>query len=93
VQCKIFVKAAAKEAEWVASKHKPSMDKYLKVAGPSFATDMSLFGGFVLLQEQIPHKLTSDPAFQRMSYLSGNAGRLLNDIQSYKVHMLYYSLV
>ncbi len=86
IQWERWLTSTLTESEWVESNYVPTMQEYMKVAEPSIALEPIVLSTLFF----VPGQLLSDEVIASYDYyhvmqLVNHAGRLLNDIQGFKV--------
>lgn len=80
-----LLKSMLKEAEWVRHKSVPRMDEYMRNAYVSFALGPIVLPALYLVGPKLSEEAVRAPEFHQLFELMSTCGRLLNDIQSFKV--------
>lgn len=80
-----LLKSMLREAEWLRDKSVPTMDDYMKNGYVSFALGPIVLPTLYLVGPKLSGKVVQDPEIRHLYELMSTFGRLLNDIQSFKV--------
>ena len=79
------------EAKWLHENHIPTLEEYLSVALASSAYHMLAVSSFVGMEDSITEETFiwafDDPKILRASTI---IGRLMNDVVSHKVYIIFY---
>ena len=74
-----------KEAEWARGTYVPKMDEYIENGYVSFALGPIVLPTIYLVGPQLSESVVGSDELRNLFKLMSMCGRLLNDIQSYKV--------
>ncbi|KAI3904917.1 hypothetical protein MKW98_007620 [Papaver atlanticum] len=84
-----------KEAEWTHNKVVPTLEEYMANAYVSFASGPIVLPALYLVGPNIPEEVVRDTEYHNLFKVMSTCGRLLNDIQGFKVSvtsLLYFSI-
>lgn len=74
-----------REAEWLRNKSVPSLDEYMTNGYVSFALGPIVLPVVYLVGPKLSEEVARSPELHNLYKLLSTFGRLLNDIQSFKV--------
>jgi hypothetical protein len=80
-----LLKSMLKEAEWLRDKSMPTMDEYMTNGCISFALGPIVLPALYFLGPKLSEEVVQAPEICHLFELMSTCGRLLNDIQSFKV--------
>ena len=75
-----------REAEWTRTKAVPTVDEYMTNAYVSFALGPIVLPTVYLVGPKLSEEVVRNPELHRLYKLMSTFGRLLNDMQSFKVY-------
>ena len=86
-----LLKSMLKEAQWLINKLAPALDEYLENAYVSFALGPIVLPALYLVGPKLSEEAVRSFEFHQLYKLMSTGGRLLNDMQTFKVdsHPLY----
>lgn len=74
-----------KEAEWTRDNSVPTLDEYMTNAYVSFALGPIVLPALYLVGPELPEEVIRDQEYHNLYKVMSTCGRLLNDIQGFKV--------
>lgn len=80
-----------RESEWSSDKSTPSLEDYMENAHISFALGPIILPATYLIGPPLPEKTIESPEYKQLYKLVSTMGRLLNDIQGFKVRLFLKS--
>lgn len=75
-----------REAEWTRDSYVPELDEYMANGFISFALGPIVLPAIYLVGPELSENIVQNGEVHRLFKLMSTCGRLLNDIQSFKVH-------
>lgn len=82
-----LLKSMLREAEWSSDKSTPSLENYMENAYISFALGPIVLPATYLIGPPLPELTVESPEYNQLYKLVSTMGRLLNDIQGFKVRL------
>lgn len=80
-----LLKSMLREAEWSSEKSTPSLEDYVENAYVSFALGPIVLPATYLIGPPMSEETVGSPEYNQLYKLMSTMGRLLNDIQGFKV--------
>lgn len=80
-----LLKSMLREAEWSSEKATPSLEDYMENAYVSFALGPIVLPATYLIGPLMSEETIGSPEYNQLYKLMSTMGRLLNDIQGFKV--------
>ena len=80
-----LLKSMLKEAEWLRDKSVPSMDEYMTNGYVSFALGPIVLPALYCVGPKLSEEIVRTPELHHLYEIMSTCGRLLNDIQTFKV--------
>lgn len=80
-----LLKSMLREAEWSSEKPTPSLEDYMENAYVSFALGPIVLPATYLIGPPLSDETVGSPEYNQLYKLMSTMGRLLNDIQGFKV--------
>lgn len=77
-----------KEAEWTRDSYVPKLDEYMSNGFISFALGPIVLPTVYLIGPELSENVVQNGELRSLFKLMSTCGRLLNDIQSFKVHKI-----
>ena len=84
-----LLKSMLKEAEWLRDKSVPSMDEYMTNGYVSFALGPIVLPALYCVGPKLSEEIVRTPELHHLYEIMSTCGRLLNDIQTFKVQQPY----
>ena len=81
-----LLKSMLKEAEWLKYKSVPTMEEYMANAYVSFALGPIILPALYFIEPKLSEDVIRHYEFHNLYRLMSTFGRLLNDIQDFKVN-------
>ena len=80
-----LLKSMLREAQWLKNEFVPTMDEYMKNAYVSFALGPIVLPALYLVGPKLSEDVKGHRELHHLYRLMSSSGRLLNDIQGFKV--------
>jgi hypothetical protein len=80
-----LLKSMLKEAKWLRDKSVPTMDEYMTNGCISFGLGPQVLSALYFLGPKLSEEVVRGPETRHLFELMSTCGRLMNDIQSFKV--------
>jgi acyclic sesquiterpene synthase len=74
------------EVEWRMSNYVPTEEEYMTNASLTFALGPIVLPALYFVGPKIPESVVKDPEYSELFRLMSTCGRLLNDVQTFKVN-------
>ena len=82
-----------REREWSRDRYVPSMDEYMENAYVSFAIGPIVLPTLYLVGPELSDMAAQSSEVNKLFKLMSNCGRLLNDIQGFKVGFSFFIML